>query len=149
MKKLLALLLCLIFVFSITACGQKPSDDDKTKDPVSDVYDEEEEEEEKGPPPVLDGVDEYVIVARIDSDIEINSLDDLKNYTVGIINGTDSAKVGEYYAKDCFDASMDNDIMSRFTTGSEGDLAIIRKMSAEHYTNKVKIVYGPIVIEQQ
>ena len=144
MKKLLALLLCLIFVFSIAACGEKPIDDDKTKEPVSSY---EEEEEEKDPPPVLDGIDEYVIVARLDSDITINSLDDLKNYSVGIINNTDSAKVGEYYARECFSANMDNDIMSRFAVGGEGDLAIIRKMSAEQYTEMVKIVYGPIVIE--
>lgn len=143
MKKLLALLLCLIFVFSIAACGEKPSDDDKTKDPVSSY----EEEEEKDPPPVLDGTDEYVIVARLDSDITINSLDDLKNYTVGIIKDTDSEKVGKYYAKDCFDASMDNDIISLFYNSGEGDLAIIRKISAEHYGEKVKVIYGPIVIE--
>jgi ABC-type sugar transport system permease subunit len=67
--------------------------------------------------------------------------------SVGIINNTDSAKVGKYYAKDCFSANMDNDIMSRFAVGGEGDLAIIRKMSAEQYTERVKIVYGPIVIE--
>ncbi len=146
MKKLLALLLCLIFVFSIAACGEKPAGNgEETKDPVSNV--ESSEEEEKDPPPVLDGTDEYVVVARLDSDITINSLDDLKNYSVGIINNTDSAKVGEYYAKDCFSANMDNDIMSRFAVGGEGDLAIIRKMAAEQYTERVKIVYGPIVIE--
>ncbi len=143
MKKLLALLLCLIFIFSIAACGEKPTDDDKTKEPVSSY----EEEEEKDPPPVLDGIDEYVIVARLDSDITINSLEDLKNYSVGIINNTDSAKVGEYYARECFSANMDNDIMSRFYEGGEGDLAIIRKMAAEQYAKNVKIVYGPIVIE--
>lgn len=144
MKKLLALLLCLIFVFSLAACGEKPTDDGKEKDPVSSY---EEEEDESDPLPVLDGTDEYVVVARIDSDIVINSVRDLKDYTIGIVANTDSEKIGKYYGKSTIFANMDNDIMSRFATGGEGDLAIIRKMAVEAYSSKVKIVLDPIVVE--
>ncbi len=149
MKKLLALLLCLIFVFTLAACGEKPAGNgDDTKDPVSNsVTSEDDEPEESDPLPVLEGIDEYVVVARVDSDIEISSVKDLKDYKVGIISNTDSEKIGKYYAKECFSANMDNDIMSRFATGGEGDLAIIRKVAFPAYSAKAKIVLDPIVIE--
>lgn len=72
MKKLLALLLCLCMVFSLAACGNKPSEDEieEVKQQAEEVKEEleqtlervEEEKEEVNPTDVLGGPIEYKMV---------------------------------------------------------------------------------------
>ncbi len=101
MKKLLILLLTLVFAFCISACGEKApekltadSETDSFSSESADVPESNSSEEKEL---VLKHDADYVLVAAKNKAIVINSTDDFANYSVGYIDETDSMAYAEYY----------------------------------------------------
>ncbi|MBE6729917.1 MAG: hypothetical protein E7568_06770 [Ruminococcaceae bacterium] len=158
MKKILALLLALILVFTFAACNsntkgnngensnagssQVPSE----SEPVfnTGIDDNEDPEEDKL---VLDGTDEYVVCALEDSDITLNSIKDIKGKKVASIYGTDGEKIVNYYGAVLTGFGSPQDGISAFKA-KNFDLFIMKKGAAKSYESQgIKIILDPIVIE--
>lgn len=151
MKKLLALFLAVLMMFSLVACGGEKTNNDNSnpssngittgEDDVSEDYDNQEL--------VLDGNDEYVVCVKKDSTLTIASIKDIKGIKVGAVYGSDGQKIAEHYGADFVGYGGENDAFSDLMGSSNIDIVISRKTPGEAYANegKVKIALNPIVIE--
>lgn len=79
--------------------------------------------------PELAGDGDYVIVAPVSSDVTINSIDDFSKYSVGYIDGCDSAVYAEFYEfKSAGMYNAANDAHSGMMGGTV-DIIIIERMA--------------------
>jgi hypothetical protein len=148
MKKILALVLAIMMVFALVACGtSETTSKDESKVTVEassitqgaddDVIDFEDlentsSEEEK----TLDLKEtelKYVVVALKRENIKINSVDDFADYTCAYIGGCDSEVWADYYDfKETGLYNMTNDLHSGLS-GSNFDLGIVSDIGAKGY----------------
>lgn len=147
MKKIIAILLVLCMVFAFAGCGA--TKDPAPKPPVNNlpVDDFEDEEIEKKEFPTLEGTDEYVVVRKLGTDIEIKDITEIKNYKVGYVRFSDSELIAKYYCEEGDEHlaghGTDHDAFSDL--GSKRvDLVICRKTAAEAQTDRFEIVLDPI-----
>ena len=156
MKKLLALLLALLMMFSLVACGGETNGDNKGDsstpsiitgvDDVDDDFDDDSSEEKE--PLVLEGKDEYVVAVRANSDLTLSHIKDIKGLKVAYGRGADSDKMAYYFEAECFEYGGENDAFSALLGGNV-DCVIVKKMSAETQVKagNAKIILDPIVID--
>ena len=154
MKKLLALLLAVLMIFSLAACngsdvdqGQKPSsvpvdNDDVDNDDVDEDLDEDE-------PLVLEGKDEFVVCVKKGSQLKLDSIKDIKGLNVGVTRECDGEKIAKHYKANIVIYGGDLDAFSDLNGGVNLDCAIVRKSSALVYVDDgtSEIILDPIVIE--
>ncbi len=157
MKKLLALLLAILMMFSLVACGGDANGDDVDnssnpsivtgQDDIDDV--DADDVDDVKEPLVLDGNDEYVVAIKKGSGITISHIKDIKGLRVGFAFGNDGEKIAEYYKAVAIGYGGENDAFSDLIGGTALDCVIVKKMAAESYANegKAEIALDPIVIE--
>lgn len=147
MKKLLALILAMLMMFSLVACGGG-NGDGGTKPSSTPVNSEEEEGEDKEPL-VLEGKDPYVVCVKLGSTLTLSNIKDIKDLNVGIAYGGDGEKIAEYYEANVVGYGGENDAFSELIGGTSLDCVIVKKMAGEQYQERgnVKIILDPIVIE--
>ncbi len=153
MKKLLALLLAVLMMFSLVACGGgETKDDDKdnasTPGIVTGQDDVDEDDGEKKEPLVLKGDDQFVVAIKKGNDITLSSIKDIKGLRVGYAF-EDSEKIAMYYDAVAISYGGENDAFSDLVGGNTLDCVIVKKICAESYVNqgKAEIILDPIVIE--
>lgn len=156
MKKLLALLLAVLMMFSLVACGggeTKGDDKDNSstpgivtgKDDVDVNVDENDDKEEL----VLEGTDPYVVAIKKGKGLTLTSIKDIKGLKVGYAYEGDGQKIAEYYEAVAVGYGGENDAFSDLVGGNALDCVIVKKMAAESYVNRgdAEIILDPIVIE--
>lgn len=149
MKKILALFLAMLMMFSLVACGGGAENgDEPSSKPVSgssDIDDNDDEKEKL----VLDEQNEYVVCVKVGSDLTINSIKDIEGLNVGAVDPSDGYKIAEHYGANVVGFGGDLDVFSTLCSGTSLDCAIVKKMAGEDYQNngRVKIILDPIVIE--
>ena len=148
MKKILALILAVIMMFSLVACGGGAESNEPSSKPVANGSDIDENGEDKGEL-VLEGKDEFVVCVKMDSDLKINSIKEIEGLNVGAIFDSDGYKIAEYFGANVVGFGGDLDTFSTLSSGDTLDCALFKKMSAESYQQegKLKIILDPIVIE--
>ena len=150
MKKLLALLLAVLMMFGLVACGGSDKDDDKPSSTPSIVTGEDDpDENESKEPLVLEGVDQYVVCVKTGSSVTVNSIKDIKGLSVGVAFGGDGEKIAYNYDANVVGYGGENDAFSELVGGTMLDCVIVKKGCGEEYQKKgqAKIILDPIVIE--
>ena len=147
MKKLLAILMVLCLVFSFVACSGGEKDENKApvnNNSVDLGEDEDEDEIEIKEFPTLAGDEEYVVIRKKGTSIEIKDITEIANYRVAIVRGSDSQLIGEYYcdAENIAIHGTDHDACSDLNSKNV-DLAICRKVGVD---DRFEIVLDPIVM---
>lgn len=148
MKKILALVLAIMMVFALVACGtSETTSKDESKVTVEassvtqgaddevidfdDLDDENSKEEKK-----LDLKEtelKYVVVALKTEHIKINSTEDFANYTCAYIGGSDSEVWANYYDfKEIGLYNMTNDLHSGLS-GKNFKIGIVSDIGANAY----------------
>ncbi len=153
MKKLLALLLAVLMMFSLVACGGGETngdnkDDSSTPSIITGVDDVDDDYDDEKEPLVLEGKDEYVVAVRANSDLTLSHIKDIKGLKVAYGRGADSEKMAYYFEAECFEYGGENDAFSALLGGNV-DCVIVKKMSAETQVKagNAKIILDPIVID--
>ena len=131
-------------VFSLTACSVAKNDDKASTNNTPIKSGEEEQELELKEFPILEGEDEYVVVRKKGTTVEIKDITEIANYRVAIIRDCDSQLVGEYYCDDENIAlhGTDHDAFSDLNSKNV-DLAICRKSATD---DRFEIILDPIVM---
>lgn len=145
MKKLLALLLAVLMMFALVACGGADKDKDKPSSKPVIVDNDDIEEKEK---PVLGEDDEFVICIKKGSDMEIASIKDIKGLKIGYVEDI-AEQIAVYYDAEPVNFGGENDAFSALI-GEQVDCVIVKKMAGEQYQNEKEIatvVIDPVVIE--
>jgi hypothetical protein len=156
MKKLLALLLAVLMMFSLVACGGDANSDDVDSSSTPGVVtgqddgDEfEEEEEEEKEPLVLDGSEPYVVAIKKGKGYTLSHIKDIKGRNVGYAFEGDGQKLAEYFKANCIGYGGENDAFSELVGGTSLEFVIVKKAAAQVYVDRgdAEIVLDPIVVE--
>lgn len=145
MKKLLAVLLALslVFVFVFAGCGDADNGTESSSPTSSKPVIDDDDDEDKEPLVLSDGY-EYFARTLKSRDFKIEKPEDLSNYKLGYINGTDSEKIAKYYegSKGSAGYNGPNDAYSGLAL--DVDIIIVDRMAAEdeHYADRITL-YGP------
>lgn len=149
MKKLLALLMAVCFLFVLGACGDtnddKKNNDSSSKPFIDDIDEDDVSETTKKEFPQLQGEDEFVVVRKVGTDFEIKDITEISKYKVGLTRNTDSELIGLYYCDEENVAvhGTDHDAFSDLNA-KRVDLVICRKAAAEANKDKFEIILDPI-----
>ena len=155
MKKLLALLLAMLMVFSLVACGggetKDPDKDENSNPSIITGQDDSDEDDDDNEPLVLEGKDPYVVCVKKGNpkNINITSIKDIEGLTVGIAYEGDGEKIAYHYKANVVGYGGENDAFSELVGGTSLDCVIVKKMCGEQYRDKgsCEIILDPIVIE--
>lgn len=151
MKKLLALLLAVLMMFGLVACGGSDKDNSSSNSTPSIVEgkDDVDESGDQKDELVLEGRDQYVVCIKTGSKVTVNSIKDIKGLSVGVAFEGDGEKIAYYYEANVVGYGGENDAFSELIGGTMLDCVIVKKGCGEEYQGKgqAKIILDPIVIE--
>jgi hypothetical protein len=155
MKKLLALLLAVLMMFSLVACGGDTNGDDVDSSSTpgvvtgqDDVNEIEEDEDEKEPL-VLDGKEPYVVAIKKGKGYTLSHIKDIKGRNVGFAYEGDGQKLADYFGANAVGYGGENDAFSELIGGTSLEFVIVKKAAAQVYVDRgdAEIVLDPIVVE--
>jgi hypothetical protein len=154
MKKLLALLLAVLMMFSLVACGGGADTDDKTPSSNPSVVtgqddDADLDEDEVKAPLVLDGSEPYVVAIKKGKGYTLSHIKDIKGRNVGFAYEGDGQKLAEYFEANAIGYGGENDAFSELVGGTSLEFVIVKKAAAQVYVDRgdAEIVLDPIVVE--
>ena len=149
MKKLLALLLAVLMMFTLVACvGGETNVDDPSSTPVNSNESEPENDDDKEPLE-LEGKEAYVVAVKKGKNLTITHIKDIEGLNVGFAYEGDGEKLAEYFGANCVGYGGENDAFSELVGGTSLDCVIVKKVAAQVYVDRgdAEIILDPIVVE--
>lgn len=157
MKKLLALLMAILMMVCLVACGgdsaETPKDDNSTPDVNSNVAVEDEGDEDGEEKELLELIasDPYVVCVKAGSTLVIDDITDIDGLRIGFAWDGDGERIARYYSSDESKAigfGGENDAFSELEGGTGLDCVIVKQMAGQQYQERGRsfVILDPIVI---